>query len=122
MGTIIHSAMQEYESSLTVQDCVNPLTETPGSLDGFSRLLQLSRLAQELGAESVAEEASELAARVSEGRFYVACIGQFKRGKSTLLNALVGHAVVPTGFVPVTAVPTVIRFGDVDRKGVVPGR
>ena len=61
---------------------------------------------------SVAEEARELAARVAGGRFYVACVGQFKRGKSTLLNALVGNAVVPTGFVPVTAVPTVIRFGD----------
>jgi GTP-binding protein EngB required for normal cell division len=81
-------------------------------MDGASRLLRLAGLAQELGAEPVAEEARELAARVSEGRFYVACIGQFKRGKSTLLNALVGHTVVPTGFVPVTAVPTVIRFGD----------
>jgi GTP-binding protein EngB required for normal cell division len=81
-------------------------------MDGASRLLRLGRLAQELGAEPVAEEARELAARVSEGRFYVACVGQFKRGKSTLLNALVGHEVVPTGFVPVTAVPTVIRFGD----------
>ena len=81
-------------------------------MDGSSRLLRLANLAQELGAEPVAEEARELAARVSEGRFYVACIGQFKRGKSTLLNALVGYAVVPTGFVPVTAVPTVIRFGD----------
>lgn len=112
METIIHSAMQEDESSSTALDCVSTLTETPGSLDGASRLLQLSRLAQKLGAESVAEEASELAARVSEGRFYVACIGQFKRGKSTLLNAMVGQAVVPTGFVPVTAVPTVVRFGD----------
>ena len=81
-------------------------------MDGASRLLRLGRLAQELGAEPVAEEASELAARVAEGRFYVACVGQFKRGKSTLLNALVGHEVVPTGYVPVTAVPTVIRFGD----------
>ena len=112
MGTVIHSAMQDYESSSTAQDCVNPLTETPGSLDGALGLLQLSSLAQELGAESVAEGARELAVRVSEGRFYVACIGQFKRGKSTLLNALVGHKVVPTGFVPVTAVPTVVRFGD----------
>jgi GTP-binding protein EngB required for normal cell division len=81
-------------------------------MDGASRLLRLGRLAQELGTEPVAEEARELAARVSEGRFYVACVGQFKRGKSTLLNALVGHEVVPTGFIPVTAVPTVIRFGD----------
>jgi len=87
---------------------------TEGSVcrDGASRLLRLADLAQDLAADPVAEEACDLAARVAEGRFYVACIGQFKRGKSTLLNALVGYEVVPTGFVPVTAVPTVIRFGD----------
>jgi len=95
-----------------VQDAGSLPAETSVSMDGASRLLRLGRLAQELVAEPVAEEASELAARVAEGRFYVACVGQFKRGKSTLLNALVGHEVVPTGYVPVTAVPTVIRFGD----------
>jgi len=88
------------------------LAETSECVDGASRLSRLAELAQELGSDPVAEEALELAARVSEGRFYVACVGQFKRGKSTLLNALVGHEAVPTGFVPVTAVPTVIRFGD----------
>ena len=72
--------------------------ETPACMDGASRLLRLAGLAQELEAEPVAEEARELAARVAEGRFYVACVGQFKRGKSSLLNALVGHQVVPTGF------------------------
>jgi len=92
------------------QDCAN-LAETSVYMGGASRLLRLADLAQELGTGPVAEEARELAVRISEGRFYVACIGQFKRGKSTLLNALVGHEVVPTGFVPVTAVPTVIRFG-----------
>jgi len=103
--------MQEYNSSSTVQDYGTLLTETSVSADGASRLLRLAGLAHELAAEPVAEEARELAARVAEGRFYVACVGQFKRGKSTLLNALVGYEVVPTGFVPVTAVPTVIRFG-----------
>jgi GTP-binding protein EngB required for normal cell division len=103
--------MQTYKSSSTVQDYGGLPAETSVPVDGASRLLRLADLAQELGAEPVCEEARELAARVSEGRFYVACVGQFKRGKSTLLNALVGHAVVPTGYVPVTAVPTVIRFG-----------
>jgi hypothetical protein len=97
---------------LATQDYGSLPAETPAPVDGASRLLRLGRLAQELGAEPLAEESRELAARISEGRFYVACIGQFKRGKSTLLNALVGYEVVPTGFVPVTAVPTVIRFGD----------
>jgi hypothetical protein len=80
-------------------------------VDGASMLLRLAGLAEELGTISVAEEARELSARVSEGRFYVACIGQFKRGKSTLINALIGAPVLPVGFIPVTAVPTVIRFG-----------
>ncbi len=96
----------------STQDSINFATETSVSADGAARLLRLADLAQELGAEPQAEEARELAERVSEGRFYVACVGQFKRGKSTLLNALVGHEVLPIGFVPVTAVPTVVRFGN----------
>ena len=95
-----------------VQDYGNVPAERQATVDGASPLLRLADLAEELETAPVAEEARELAARVAEGRFYVACVGQFKRGKSTLLNALVGDEVVPTGYVPVTAVPTVIRFGD----------
>ena len=69
--------MQEYKNSSTVQDNGNLPAETPVSMDGASRLLRLAGLAQDLGAEPVAEDARELAARVSEGRFYVACVGQF---------------------------------------------
>jgi hypothetical protein len=86
--------------------------------DGSSRLLCLAALAEELRTGSVAAEARELAARVAEGRFYVACIGQFKRGKSTLINALIGAPVLPVGFIPVTAVPTVIRSGERRRARV----
>jgi ribosome biogenesis GTPase A len=38
-------------------------------------------------------------------------LGQFKRGKSTLLNALLGAPVLPTGVTPVTAIPTFIKAG-----------
>ncbi len=82
-----------------------------GAIDGATRLLRLADRATELCAEPVAVEARELSARVSEGRFYVACVGQFKRGKSTLINALIGEPILPAGYIPVTAVPTVIRFG-----------
>jgi predicted GTPase len=110
--------MQELEIIAAVQDRGNVPVERSAMIDGGARLLRLADLAEALETPPVAEEALELAARVAEGRFYVACVGQFKRGKSTLLNALVGHEVVPTGFVPVTAVPTVIRFGDVLRARV----
>lgn len=79
--------------------------------DGATRLLELAALAAQLESEQAAIEASELAERLAEGRFFVACVGQFKRGKSTLIGALIGESILPTGFVPVTAVPTVIRYG-----------
>jgi len=81
-------------------------------VDGAARLFRLAKLAEELASSQIADEARQLAGRISEGRFYVACIGQFKRGKSTLINALIGDPVLPVGFTPVTAVPTVIRFGN----------
>jgi len=84
---------------------------TSEGLDVGSSLQRLAEIAHEFGSERVAEDASALAERVAEGRFYVACIGQFKRGKSTVLNALLGDSVLPTGVVPITTVPTVVRFG-----------
>jgi ribosome biogenesis GTPase A len=72
---------------------------------GAARLLRLGDAAEKLGWGQVGDEARDLAARVSEGRFYVACVGQFKRGKSTLINALIGEPMLPVGFTPVTAAP-----------------
>ncbi|HUI40538.1 MAG TPA: dynamin family protein [Terriglobia bacterium] len=80
--------------------------------DGAARLRRLAELARDLDAGEAADDACELARRVAEGRFYVACVGQFKRGKSTLINALIGEPILPVGFIPVTAVPTVIRYGE----------
>ena len=81
-------------------------------------LTRLGSLAQGLGLEAVAADAAAFAGRVAEGRFFVACIGQFKRGKSSLLNALIGDRVLPTGVVPVTSVVTVVRHG-VERRARV---
>lgn len=89
---------------------ITEVSEMAG-VDGATRLSRLAALAEELGVNRAASEARDLALRVLEGRFYVACIGQFKRGKSTLLNALLGERILPVGFIPVTTVPTVIRFG-----------
>jgi GTP-binding protein EngB required for normal cell division len=86
-------------------------TDLEESADPLARLRALSSLAVESGASAVATEASLLAARTEAKLFYVACIGQFKRGKSSLLNAILGEAVLPVGVVPVTSVVTVVRHG-----------
>jgi len=76
-----------------------------------SRLGALAELAQEAGAAHLAEETLSLGQRVAENRFDVTCVGQFKRGKSSLINALVGEAILPVGVAPVTSVVTVLRHG-----------
>ncbi len=97
------------ESNIVAANTASPAEMSDA--DGAARLLRLAGMGEELGAPYIAEDGRALAARVSEGRFYLACIGQFKRGKSTLINALIGEPVLPVGFIPVTAVPTVIRYG-----------
>ena len=88
-----------------------PPTAQPSEHPTSEPLGQLARIARTLGLVAVAEDAKLFAARVAEGRFFVVCVGQFKRGKSSLLNALVNDRVLPTGVVPVTSVVTVMRHG-----------
>jgi ribosome biogenesis GTPase A len=91
--------------------------DAPSSRDGDDLDAQLQVLrdgATALSQERIAREVAELAARLAGGRFYVACLGQFKRGKSSLLNALLGRAILPVGVLPVTSVVTVVRHGAED--------
>lgn len=81
------------------------------ALGDANPLSRLAEIAEELREDSTAAEIRQLIGRINEGRFFVACVGQFKRGKSTLLDALVGERILPTGVVPVTAVPTMLRYG-----------
>jgi len=69
----------------------------------------LSGLGADFSRES--ENLLDLQNRLLEGRFHLAVLGQFKRGKSTLLNALLGEVVLPTAIVPLTAIPTFVRSG-----------
>jgi GTP-binding protein EngB required for normal cell division len=50
--------------------------------------------------------------KTQERRFDVAVVGEFKRGKSTFVNALLGARVLPTGVLPVTSVVTELVFAD----------
>jgi GTPase SAR1 family protein len=40
-----------------------------------------------------------------------AVVGQLSRGKSTLMNALLGEAYLPMGALPMTSVITTVRYG-----------
>ena len=62
-----------------------------------------------LGAQ--AARAAALQEKLEDQSITVSVIGQFKRGKSCLVNALLGEDILPTGIVPITSAATKIRYG-----------
>jgi GTP-binding protein EngB required for normal cell division len=66
----------------------------------------------ELGTSQDRDQVAALRDRLDAARLRVLVAGEAKRGKSTLINALVGRAVLPAGVTPVTAVITTVRYGE----------
>jgi GTP-binding protein EngB required for normal cell division len=62
-----------------------------------------------------------LVCRLEEDTFEVALFGRVSAGKSSLLNALLGTAVVPVGVNPITAIPTKLRYGNAPKVAVAYG-
>ena len=50
--------------------------------------------------------------KLEDQQITVSVIGQFKRGKSTLVNAILGDSLLPVGIVPVTSAVTRIKYGE----------
>jgi small GTP-binding protein len=71
---------------------------------------QLARLTQfpELKGSNIVQ----LVDKVRQNRFNLVILGAFKRGKSTLINALLGEPILPTAIVPLTSVVTVLGYGE----------
>jgi len=74
-------------------------------------LVGLEEVAEAFGAADLTLRAQEAREPLERGEIWVVVVGQFKRGKSSVLNALLGAPVLPTGMVPVTSVVTQIRWG-----------
>ncbi len=78
-------------------------------------LNDLERIARERGELALAADIAEAGKAAEAGQFTLALLGQFKRGKSTLLNALLGRPVSPVDVAPLTSTIIVIQQGSDER-------
>lgn len=44
--------------------------------------------------------------------FNLVILGQFKRGKTTLINSLIGKEILPSSVVPLTSIVTILKYGE----------
>jgi hypothetical protein len=57
----------------------------------------------------------ELFSRLAEDRFNLVVVGRFSRGKTSLMNAVLGTDRLPTGIRPLTSVITTVTYGSVEK-------
>jgi len=88
---------------------------------------ELVRLLEEASARARAADRPDLAdkldlrkSRLASGTWNVLVAGEFKRGKSTVVNALLGVPVCGSDPVAHTAVPTVVRYGERPEASLLP--
>ncbi len=55
------------------------------------------------------------AEQLQQGKYRIVVLGEMKRGKSTLINALVGEALLPSDVTPCTALLSLLRYGPEQR-------
>ena len=93
------------------------------SLKGFVQIRQeISQFA--LSAHQVIEKLEEryledqsraILQKLAEDRFNLVVAGQFKRGKSSLINAILGRNLLPVGLLPLTSAITALTYGPTEQ-------
>jgi GTP-binding protein EngB required for normal cell division len=86
-------------------------------MDDLDTRLELTELraclAEASALEGMDQEAcAHLARKLDSHAFNLVVAGEFKRGKSTVINALLGANLLPTGVVPLTSVVTLMQYGE----------
>ena len=89
--------------------------ERPSSDDELAAAL--ARLAEQVDDARTAT-VQDLQLRWSSARLRVLLVGEAKRGKSTVGNAILRREVLPTGVIPLTAVATTVKLGTPERIAV----
>jgi GTP-binding protein EngB required for normal cell division len=108
------------DSSLQTGDEAATSTD-PKDLRDYARVkLELANIVR-FAAERAPREGghrprayTDYLARLADDRFNLALIGRFNRGKTSLMNAMLGSDRLPTGLVPLTSVITSVSYGSAE--------
>jgi len=86
-------------------------------LDAYAKTRQritecLTRLEGAAESAHVKAAARALREKLEANVFSLVVVGQFKRGKTTFINALLGRDLLPVAIIPLTSIITIIGYGE----------
>ncbi|MGL5879010.1 MAG: dynamin family protein, partial [Xenococcaceae cyanobacterium] len=85
----------------------------------INSLKQLQDFAKKLKLDRCVTSIDEVLYKISTNSFSVAVVGEFKRGKSTFINALVGEEILPADILPCSATVNRVTYGTIPRVKIV---
>lgn len=91
----------EENKYLNYQGMVSAVTTGIAQLDGVCRHISM---------DAQADELKNVGNRLKNHIFSVGIMGEFRRGKSTVINALLGQEIVPSDIVPTSATLNYVRW------------
>ena len=74
-------------------------------------LERLHTLAASLQLDQLARDIEHARSNIASHRFTIAVVGEFKRGKSTFINALLGKEILPSDVAPTSATINRVTYG-----------
>ncbi len=96
--------------------------ELSSTLSRYTRLKDelLACIDEMLTIQNIREcPCEELREKVRTNTFNLVVVGQFKRGKTSLINALLGADILPVAVVPLTSIVTIMTYGEALRIKVL---
>jgi len=91
------------------------MSETSFAMSSYSHLKgELLRIIDEMLTEESIRgcPCDELREKIETNAFNLVVVGQFKRGKTSLINALLGADILPVAVVPLTSIVTIMTYGE----------
>ncbi len=96
------------------------IVPTPAASSTIAATLEeMTGVLRAAGDEAAALETLALCRKLRDEQLQVVVMGEFKRGKSSLINALLGKPLLPVASVPLTSVVTTVQGGERDEAAVV---
>lgn len=113
--TVREMPASQAQAAATASDPETLRFYTKTKLALVTQLRVLHEVIKQRGSETRLKQCDDLMVKLAEDRFTLAVLGQFKRGKSSLMNAIIGRELLPVGVLPLTSAITVLRYGPKER-------
>ncbi|HTS45501.1 MAG TPA: dynamin family protein, partial [Puia sp.] len=75
-----------------------------------NKLEQMKELAIDIAGKDFIAEITALQIKIQTEKLYIVVVGLFKKGKSSLINAILKKEILPVGVTPLTAIVTLLEY------------